>query len=113
MNSHHKYWIFILAAFALLLLVRCVHLAGIRESRIPPNPYTPALCCSEACGNMFRLNYSGWEGSPGPDGKFHTEDDLTCVKKCMDKIKDPKNLKKIKCIVSARSRWEVRTCLVN
>lgn len=46
--------------------------------------------CAQVCANMDRLKCLGWDGSPGPDGKMGTDDDMACTPACQEYIRqDP------------------------
>ena len=38
--------------------------------------------CVAACNNMEDLDCDGWQGSPGEDEEFGTEDDVPCDEVC-------------------------------
>ncbi len=48
-----------------------------------PTPDPDSGPCAQACANMERLKCAGWEGSPGPDGKMDTADDVPCTPSCV------------------------------
>lgn len=45
--------------------------------------------CPAACENLKRLQCEGWQGSPGPDEQFGTEDDLSCERVCLGVMSEP------------------------
>lgn len=50
----------------------------------------PVSPCAQVCANMERLKCLGWDGSPGPDGKMGTDDDMACTPACQEYIRqDP------------------------
>lgn len=51
-----------------------------------PTPDPDSGPCEQVCANMKRLECLGWDGSPGPDGKMGTEDDVACTPTCVDYI---------------------------
>ena len=57
----------------------------------PAPPVDPSASpCAQVCVNMERLKCLGWEGSPGPDGKMGTADDMGCTLACLEYIRqDP------------------------
>ncbi len=40
--------------------------------------------CPAACENLAYLQCPGWEGSPGADEVYGTEDDVPCLEVCED-----------------------------
>jgi hypothetical protein len=59
---------------------------------IQPGPPVPELeaerVCMSSCLNLAKLQCPGYEGSPGADEEFGTEDDVPCSKVCVDLAKD-------------------------
>ena len=55
-----------------------------------PSADPEASPCANVCANMKRLKCLGWDGSPGPDGKMDTADDMACAPACREYIRqDP------------------------
>lgn len=74
------YVISVIVAFAFgLYLAGCGPMPG---PPIEPEGGTKEDCPS-ACANLQDLRCPGWRGSPGPDGVFDTEDDVSCIDVCI------------------------------
>ena len=86
-----------------LLLTGCVPLPYV-----PPDADTETLC-RLACDNMERLEVPGWEGSPGVDEVYGTDDDVACSVVCVDTETAgyPFNAR---CIAGAGTRVDAEGC---
>jgi hypothetical protein len=75
----------IMAAVVDFLL--CLLIFGCVPVPVPGPPVDPEGGteddCPAACANLQDLKCPGWRGSPGPDGVFDTEDDISCVDVCV------------------------------
>jgi hypothetical protein len=60
---------------------------------------------------MAEMKCPGWEGSPGPDEVFGTEDDIPCVEVCIGIVEaDPTTTLFPLCTAKAESCDEVDEC---
>lgn len=77
---------------------------------VDPEAGTPEDCPA-ACANLEELQCPGWEGAPGPDGEYGTEDDTSCTEVCITLMEsDPSMTLFPVCTARAASCEEVDTC---
>lgn len=109
-DQRQEYALYTTILFLLLVvfLSRCGPITPI-----PPNPYDPVEYCDAACNNLFKLGCPGWEGSPGEDEQFGTEDDISCVDVCKAVVEEPTATLHQKCTAEASSCEEVEACFVD
>ena len=87
------------AVTGLAAVLTVLMLSGASCEPPTPEPIKPdpehvvdpgAPSCATVCATMERLKCLGWEGSPGPDGKMGTGDDMPCTPACQEYIRqDP------------------------
>lgn len=70
----------------------------------------PRDTCEGACSNLERLRCGGWDGSPGIDDIWGTEDDIGCVEICDDLNQDPFFEMKMECTTKALTCNQVDDC---
>ena len=73
---------------------------------VPPGPDPDAEYCGAACGNLNWLGCDGWQGSPGPDERFHTADDITCETVC----KSIPEMLNPRCVADAPTCKDAQAC---
>lgn len=66
--------------------------------------------CDNFCRHISNMQCDGWQGSPGEDGLFGTEDDYSCSYIC--KLAEPSvevdlNLE---CVIEAKTCEEYESC---
>ena len=69
--------------------------------------------CRAACANLARLQCPGWEGSPGADETFGTEDDKSCEEVCREVMDLGETTLYPKCTAKAESCEAVEACFVD
>lgn len=78
---------------------------------VNPPPPPPTDSCDLACKNMKKLGCDGWEGSPGYDEIFGTDDDVSCFRVCVETMDaDPSVDIHPGCVSEAESCKEVEEC---
>lgn len=74
--------IVLLASLFWAIVTIAHYLAGCGPLPIRPDDATIRQGCRAACDNMARLEYPGYEGSPGEDEIHGTADDIACWLVC-------------------------------
>ncbi len=107
---------------ALLIIAAVIFVLSFLGSEgcavMTPVPDDPAVVvvdeqadCAEACANMEVLEYPGWDGSPGPDRRRGTDDDLSCAQVCEEVEGSGDGFSwNTPCVASARSIEQVDSC---
>ena len=104
-------WILV-GAFLFSLFQLLTACGGCVYQPPPDNPIdNDPSNCSAACDNLKRLGCPGWEGSPGKDEQFGTDDDVSCEDVCVDVVNtDPSVTLNQTCTADAESCDEVEAC---
>ncbi len=66
--------------------------------------------CPAACDNLAVMQCPGWEGSPGPDEVYGTEDDVPCLEVCEDFVEFSNMTLYPACTAKATSCEEALEC---
>ncbi|MCP4601173.1 MAG: hypothetical protein GY847_11730 [Proteobacteria bacterium] len=97
----------IISIFVVPIILRCSPL-------FPGPPVDPdagtAEDCDVACANLARLKCPGWEGSPGADERYGTEDDISCVEVCEELLEEPTMTLYPRCTSKASSCEQFDKC---
>lgn len=86
----------------------CVPKAAVQN--MPKNPDNVFNSCQAACTNMRVMKCDGWQGSPGEDEIFGTEDDVPCYEACTIMEMNPEADLEPDCIAFSESCNEVKKC---
>ena len=86
---HSSVKVIIVTGFLGIIVVTILLLISILQGCGPvpdlPDPFedrSEVEYCGAACGNLQWLGCDGWKGSPGPDERFGTDDDVSCEDVC-------------------------------
>ncbi len=83
---------------------------------IPPGPPVSPDAgtvddCAAACDNLARMECPGWQGSPGSDEVFGTDDDVSCEVVCRTIVGgDPTATLHQRCTADSKSCDDVERC---
>jgi len=108
----------VIAAFIMFLIgMAGLAVAGCGAIKpIPPAPPAPSDAgtvddCAAACANLARMECPGWQGSPGTDEMFGTEDDVSCEVVCRTIVGgDPTATLHQRCTADSKSCDDVERC---
>lgn len=104
-----KTWFFCVLMTGSVLFPRCNRVKEPTPDA-PTDPASVLAQCELACNRLAELGCEGWQGSPGYDGEYETEDDVPCVQVCTDFEINPESELNSGCIAVAPSCPAMEKC---